>query len=226
MEKNTAQILQKYPMFIVTFQAGTDLREIYKTTKLCHCIVKWERYKAKRPIQQCFNCQKFGHSSAYCGRPAKCVKCNKPHNTQDCQKLPCDPPICVNCGGDYPANYSGSPEYRKILASRNRKKPSQQSRPPNQPSTRSQFPPLSQPRIKQHQERTWAQIAVHTPGPQDDQTLPSVLGSIKSILSSLNLQTISVALRTLALRLHKARDPLDKMMFIIDTIMTCFVTSP
>ena len=74
-------------VFIVSFQADTDLREIYKTTKLCHCIVQWERYKAKRPIQQCFNYQQFGHSSAYCGRPAKCVKSNKPHTTQDCQKL-------------------------------------------------------------------------------------------------------------------------------------------
>jgi hypothetical protein len=42
MEKSTAQILHKHPVFIVTFQTGTYLREVYKTTKVCHCIVQWE----------------------------------------------------------------------------------------------------------------------------------------------------------------------------------------
>jgi hypothetical protein len=45
-DKATAKILVKYPVFIVTFKVGTDHRDIYKTTKLCHCIVHWERYKA------------------------------------------------------------------------------------------------------------------------------------------------------------------------------------
>jgi hypothetical protein len=121
VDKPTAQILQKFPIFVVTFQAGTDLREVYKTNKICHCIVRWEKYKVKRHIPQCFNCQQFGHSSTYCARPSKCVKCNKAHSTQDCKKQPSDPPVCENCGGEHPANYSGCPEYQKRLAARTRK---------------------------------------------------------------------------------------------------------
>lgn len=226
MEKSTAQVLHKYPVYIVTFQTGTDLREVYKTTKVCHCIVQWKKYKSTRPIQQCYNCQQFGHSSAYCGRPAKCVKYDKSHATQDCQKPPSDPPKCVNCGGEHPANYSGCPEYRKILGPRNRPKPRQQSRPSLQPPTRSQFPPLSQSRVVHRHTHTWAQVAAHSPGIQEDHSLPSMIGSLKSIFSSLNLQTISVALRTLATRLHDARDPMDKMILLFDTIMACFTTSP
>jgi hypothetical protein len=85
MDNPTERLLQKFPIFVVTFQAGTDLRDVYKTKKICHCIVRWEKFKAKRPIPQCFNCQQFGHSSTYCGRPSKCVKCNKSHSTQDCK---------------------------------------------------------------------------------------------------------------------------------------------
>jgi hypothetical protein len=83
-DKSTAQVQHKYLVFIVTFQTGTDLREVYKITNVCHCIVQWDKYKNPRPIQQCFKCQQFGHSSAYCGRPTRCVKCDKSHSTQDC----------------------------------------------------------------------------------------------------------------------------------------------
>jgi PAX-interacting protein 1 len=121
-DKTTSQILQQYPVFIVTFREGTDLREVYKIKNLCRCIIKWEKYRAKRPIQQCFNCQKYGHSSTYCGLPAKCVKCKQAHQTQSCQKPPSEPPACVNCGGEHPANYTGCPVYQKVLEARTRKR--------------------------------------------------------------------------------------------------------
>ena len=85
-DKPTATVMHKFPVFVGTFENGTNLRDVFKATKVCHCLVKWGKYKNKRPIQQCFNCQQFGHSSAYCGRPPRCVKCDKPHPTQACQK--------------------------------------------------------------------------------------------------------------------------------------------
>jgi hypothetical protein len=73
-DKTITQIIQHYPIFIVTLKEGTDVREVTKINMLCHCVVQWERYRALRPIQQCFKCQKYGHSSSYCGRHANCVK--------------------------------------------------------------------------------------------------------------------------------------------------------
>jgi PAX-interacting protein 1 len=58
-------------------------------------------------VRQCFNCESFGHSSNFCGKPPKCVKCNQPHATKDCMKFNSTPPKCVNCGGEHPANFSG-----------------------------------------------------------------------------------------------------------------------
>ena len=225
-DKTTDQIIQKYPIFIITFREGTNLREVNKINNLCHCIIRWEKYRATRPIQQCFNCQQFGHSSAFCGRPAQCVKCDKSHQTQQCTKRPTDPPKCINCGGEHPANYSGCPTIKKILDSRKHKQPTHQHTHPQQPPTRAHFPPLRQPRNVQHHERTWAHVAAHTTGPPEDTSLPSLLGSLKSILTALNLQNIGVALRTLATRLTETRAPMDKMMLIVETLLTCFVTSP
>ena len=45
---------------MVTFQPKIDMRKVLQLHKLCHCIVKWEKYKNSRPIRQCFNCQFLG----------------------------------------------------------------------------------------------------------------------------------------------------------------------
>ena len=213
-------------MFIVTFQTGTDLREVYKITNVCHCIVQWDKYKNPRPIQQCFKCQQFGHSSAYCGRPTRCVKCDKSHSTQDCQKPATAPPKCVNCGGEHPANHTGCPVYIKQLESRNRRLPRPSTRSNHQPLTQSQFPPLRQPTEAKRQAPTWAQVTSKQSSPQDTQTLPSIIDSLKSILSTLNLQRVCVALRTLANQLQAAQNPMDKTLIIVDTIMGFFTQSP
>jgi hypothetical protein len=70
------------------------------------------------------------------------------------------------------------------------------------------------------------QVAAQNPDRQEETSLPSLLGALKSILSSLNLQSIGVALRILATRLQDTNNPLDKMMLIVETMMTCFVPAP
>jgi hypothetical protein len=63
MDKNTRAITTRYPIFVITFQPGTDIRKALELHKLCHCIIRWEKFKSSRPVRQCFNCQSFGHSS-------------------------------------------------------------------------------------------------------------------------------------------------------------------
>ena len=59
---------------------------------------------------QCFNCQRFGHSSLFCHQPPRCVRCAEPHRG-------CDKPLtwftakCCNCDGAHPANYRGCPTF-------------------------------------------------------------------------------------------------------------------
>lgn len=78
----------------------------------------WE--KPHRPeVMQCFNCQRFGHSSRFCMRKARCVRCPQDHargccaHTKEVGKA-----YCVNCKiFDHPANYRQCPFYKAAIAS-------------------------------------------------------------------------------------------------------------
>ena len=39
----TQIFITKYTVFVVTFQPGTDVREILQIKKLCHCIIRWKK---------------------------------------------------------------------------------------------------------------------------------------------------------------------------------------
>ena len=114
-DKTTHTVITKYPVFVITFPRGSDIRKVLQIHKLCHCIVKWEKLKNSQPVRQCFNCQSFGHLLNYCGKPPRCVKCDQSHATKDWTKPVSTPPKCVNCGGEHPANFSGCPRYQQQL---------------------------------------------------------------------------------------------------------------
>ena len=136
-----------------------------------------------------------------------------------------EPPKCVNCGGAHPANYSGCSEYKKLLATRTRKPLIPNSKPTQSPLQRTQFPTLNKPRHAQRKERTWAQVAAATTTTTEEQTLPTILRSLKTIFSSLNLQLLCTSLHSLASNLLNATNPLDKIMLIVDTFVSC-LSSP
>jgi hypothetical protein len=79
-DKSTQEVLTRYPVFVVTFTASTDVRKVLQISKLCHCIIRWEKFKNSRPDRQYYNCQASGHSSNFCGKPSKCL--NVTSNTQ------------------------------------------------------------------------------------------------------------------------------------------------
>ena len=225
-DKTTTQIIQHYPIFIVTLKEGTDVREVTKINKLCHCVVQWERYRALRPIQQCFKCQKYGHSSSYCGRQANCVKCGQPHATSDCEKLQTESPVCVNCGGPHPANFTGCPIYVNILEARTRKVKPQTPRTPGSVSGPPRIPPPGKPRTELPKTRTWAQIAAQNASLPNETSIPELIRSFQTIWSSINLQTLGMALRTLAIRIQETQDPMTQILSIIETLLQCFVPAP
>jgi hypothetical protein len=42
-DTSTRKILTRYPVFVVTFTSGTDVRKVLQISKLCHCIIRWEK---------------------------------------------------------------------------------------------------------------------------------------------------------------------------------------
>lgn len=97
-----------------------------KLTTTCRQIeginIRWENLRqSKKRLTQCYNCQRWGHSSANCGFQYRCVACgSSDHKPKECprkslmdtestsadesQKEPKEDPKCCNCGGNHTAN--------------------------------------------------------------------------------------------------------------------------
>ena len=99
------------PIYLVDFPNNTDLKAVRNVRYIGYIRVHWERYRNRRKATQWHRCQQFGHGTAYCKNAPQCVKCDRPHLTQDCLKKREEPPKCVNCEGNHPANYSKCPAY-------------------------------------------------------------------------------------------------------------------
>lgn len=65
-------------------------------------------------ISQCLNCQDYGHTRAYCGYPARCVRCSANHSSSECTKSRDTPAKCVLYSGDHSANYKGCNVYKEL----------------------------------------------------------------------------------------------------------------
>jgi hypothetical protein len=67
------------------------------------CLKTTEAFQPKGRIVQCFNCQKYGHTSRICSAAQKCGHCGGEHRTDECAR---DPQTgsrrCAACsGGDH-----------------------------------------------------------------------------------------------------------------------------
>ncbi|GFY38495.1 nucleic-acid-binding protein from transposon X-element [Trichonephila inaurata madagascariensis] len=69
------------PLFLLSLPKTEDNKNIYYISELCNMKIKVERLNKKTGPAQCFRCQGFLHSSRFCTRNSKCVKCGKPYLT-------------------------------------------------------------------------------------------------------------------------------------------------
>ncbi|KAG5864549.1 hypothetical protein JTB14_018771 [Gonioctena quinquepunctata] len=74
--------------------------------------VNFERERRKNRINQCYNCQKFGHSVTNCHVEAVCRHCAGPHESRQHPKedVP-EPSKCANCDGQHESNCRGCPRF-------------------------------------------------------------------------------------------------------------------
>lgn len=131
-------------MFFVDLAPTSNNKDIYNIKSLLHTRVVFEPPHTKRQIAQCMNCQRYGHTRAYCFRQPRCVACGKNHAKQNCTKTEDAPPTCALCTGTHPANYKGCQVYKEM---QNRKYPAlrpkqvaQQPQAQNNSGTSTQSP--------------------------------------------------------------------------------------
>ena len=230
-DKFTRTIINKYPIFVITFQPGTEISKVLQLCKLCHCIIRWEKFQNSRPIRQCFNCQAFSHSSNFCGRPPKCVKCDKQHTSKDCNKPPNAPPTSTNCGGEHPANHTGCPQYLQQLHhipqktnQQHRKLPDVKTKNPPFQYQQTQLPTMKIPQPSSPLQQMWAQTATQLPTDSTQQPISSTFESLRTIINMFNLQHLCSQMRLLATKLQETKDPIAKLVLVIDTVVECFST--
>ncbi|CAH1108699.1 unnamed protein product [Psylliodes chrysocephalus] len=100
------------PLYLVITDPAITLDYLNRNARrVLYTRVVWELRKSAKQIIQCHTCQGWGHATANCGRPAKCLKCAGDHHTRTCTKTRETPATCVNCGGDHPANYTKCKAY-------------------------------------------------------------------------------------------------------------------
>lgn len=110
----------QYCSYKVVFPQGTSLNAVNKIGHIFHTRIYWEKFQSQRPFTQCYRCQSFGHSSANCNHPPRCVKCAGSHYSRECVKTLEITRTCANCAGPHTANYSKCPALEKYLQSRNK----------------------------------------------------------------------------------------------------------
>ena len=64
-------------------------------------------------IQQCWNCQSFGHSAKTCRSKTKCLICGEGHHHKGRPNKEKKQPNCGNCKGPHVASYKRCPAYKK-----------------------------------------------------------------------------------------------------------------
>ncbi|GFT16398.1 nucleic-acid-binding protein from transposon X-element [Nephila pilipes] len=97
------------PLFLTILDKNEHNQKIFNLKELACMQVTVEALRKKYGPPQCFRCQGFFHSSNYCTRAPKCVKCAGEHLTRECIQDPKTPPTCCLCGGPHPANYLQCP---------------------------------------------------------------------------------------------------------------------
>ena len=80
-----------------------------------YVVYAFQRYRVEKynnEVQQCYNCQTYGHNAFQCLAKPRCVVCAGKHSSRDCpNKGQGEVKRCCNCGGAHTANYGGCPKF-------------------------------------------------------------------------------------------------------------------
>lgn len=102
-------------MFYIDLEPNKNNMEIFNLRYLYNAVIRIEAPLKLDDVVQCFRCQQYGHTKAYCRNHFKCVKCGLNHSTVHCTKPASTPPQCSNCLETHTASYKGCNVYKQLL---------------------------------------------------------------------------------------------------------------
>ena len=114
-ECKVRETAENYQMFQLELSDSVKAEELISSNITCPqtgIIFKVEEFRAPISVQQCYNCQHFGHSAKNCKAKTKCVICGEGHSHKGCPNREKQQPKCANCKGSHVANYKGCSAYK------------------------------------------------------------------------------------------------------------------
>ena len=72
-------------------------------------VYEVEEFRIPISVQQCYNCQSFGHSAKNRRSKQTCLICGENHSHRRCPNREARKPKCANCKGRHAAPYKGCP---------------------------------------------------------------------------------------------------------------------
>lgn len=102
------------PLFFVDLEPSPLNTDIFQINQLLYTKIKIEEPHKHREINQCQNCQEYGHTKKYCAYSSRCVRCGDDHPSNTCTKPRNTPAKCALCNGDHPANYRGCRIHKQL----------------------------------------------------------------------------------------------------------------
>jgi hypothetical protein len=102
-------------LFLITLPRTAKSQEIFRSSSLCHIVIRVEAYRAKNGLTECHNCQQFGHVWANYKQPPRCLWCGGGHLYKECPEKENTSSTTTFCNcrlaegeNSHPANYRGA----------------------------------------------------------------------------------------------------------------------
>ena len=95
--KKDSRVLE---MFKLEIKDDTEVEALFTENLTCPIIgitYRVEEFRTPISVQQCWNCQNFGHSAKTCRSETKCIICGESHHHKGCPNKEKKQPKCANC---------------------------------------------------------------------------------------------------------------------------------
>lgn len=217
-QENGTFIKCPIPVWVVSLTNNDYGRSIYDLKAIQYQPVLIESYNPESKIYQCFNCQQYGHTSAGCHLPSKCVKCSQNHRIAECPiKGHSVEPKCANCGQPHTANFRQCEVAIQQKNALQQRKMNKQQRLQNR-EAHFKFYEKDFPRLPSVQPPpAWSSNA------PNNQATPKIeimedIKELYTFIQGLGLNRIVAQLKLVTQKLKQAPDTFSKMFILFEAV--------
>ena len=102
--------------FLIKIIKVGNYQSIYDIiTSLFYLMLRVQAFETHAGAKQCYKCQRYGHSSAFCHYLSRCVRCGEGHCKDSCPWDCNASATCRNCGDHHTASSKAFKDYAVAL---------------------------------------------------------------------------------------------------------------